>query len=38
MHEACKKLNELTAAAGSIDDYLEQLIHAAKKELGMGGI
>jgi hypothetical protein len=37
MHEASKKLNELTAAAGGVNDYLEQLIRAAQKELGMGG-
>jgi hypothetical protein len=34
---ALDRLNKLTDAAGDISGYLEALVHAAKRELDLGG-
>lgn len=36
INEACDRINQLNAATGQIASYLEELTHAAKKELGKG--
>jgi hypothetical protein len=37
INQTCDRIHELNAAAGQITGYLELLIHAAKKELDLGG-